>query len=280
VILVGVLTLAIRSLGPANFGVSATAVTALVVLLVSFAGTSPESTIHYRGVDTILGGLLSLAAYAIWPTWERSHVGDYLAVMLDAYRRYFDAVMEAYIGVRRPPPAEMTAFRLEARLERSNAEASIDRLRSEPAGSAQEGAAMSGVLASSHRFAQAAMRIEASLYTRTDGLVPATLDGFVRDVDTALEHLSADLRHRALAGRSGVHNDASTCGQWVDLRQDQNALIDEARLRARDGAPLLMETERIANSLNTIRDVLRQAAGTTSSPQPNESGARSGESVA
>lgn len=83
VALVGVLVFAVRSLGPANYGLTVTAITALVVVLTSFAGAAPEATILECGGYTLAGGALALAAYAAWPTWERTQTPALLANLLD-----------------------------------------------------------------------------------------------------------------------------------------------------------------------------------------------------
>ena len=61
----------------------------------------------------MVGGAIALAAYRVWPTWERTLVPEALARLLDAYRAYFQAVRDAYLhpgmeqrpGVRRAPGA-------------------------------------------------------------------------------------------------------------------------------------------------------------------------------
>ena len=80
-----------------NYGLFTIAVTGLVVTLTSFAGASPEATIAERGIGTLLGGALALGAYALWPTWERTQTPTVLADLLDAYRRYYGAVITAYL---------------------------------------------------------------------------------------------------------------------------------------------------------------------------------------
>src|SRR5262249_54063722 len=60
--LIGVFMFLMRWLGPANYGVFAISVSALIVLLVTITGISPKEVIHARGVNTVIGGILGLAA--------------------------------------------------------------------------------------------------------------------------------------------------------------------------------------------------------------------------
>jgi uncharacterized membrane protein YccC len=83
--------------------------------------------------------------------------------MLDAYRRYFAAVMAGYVAAGRVDPAVLSQRRREGRLARSNAEASIDRLLNEPGRSEGTRWLLFSMLASSHRFARSALALEAHL---------------------------------------------------------------------------------------------------------------------
>ena len=55
----------------------------------TIAGVSPKEAIHARGVNTMIGGLLALAAYAAWPTWESAQVPELFAKLLEAYKKSF-----------------------------------------------------------------------------------------------------------------------------------------------------------------------------------------------
>src|SRR5215831_15142924 len=69
--LIGVFMFLMRWVGPANYGIFAVAVSALVVLLIAITGTAPKEVIQARAVNTVLGGAFALAAYLAWPSWER-----------------------------------------------------------------------------------------------------------------------------------------------------------------------------------------------------------------
>ncbi len=259
IVLVGVLMFVIRGLGPANYGLSVTAITALVVVLTSFAGASPEATIVERGLYTLGGGALALVAYAVWPTWERTQTPAALADLLDAYRCYFNVVMVGYLDPRQYDQAAVEAARQQARLARSNAEASVDRLRDEPVGAPTEVERADSLLANSHRFAHSAMTLEADLHNSPAAPAPPEARAFARDVDATLRALVAVLR-----------DPASRLDGLPDLRAEQRALAavgsgtlhedDPARSAGYRLAVIVAESDRITDSVNTMSRLLRQPA--------------------
>ncbi len=133
VALIGMFVFLLRSVGAANYGIFVAAVSALVVLLVALTGITPQQVISARGLNTAVGGTLALLAYIVWPTWEKTQVGEALARMLDAYRDYFRVVVLAYYDQGATWADDLDRARQAARLARSNAEASVDRVGGEPA---------------------------------------------------------------------------------------------------------------------------------------------------
>ncbi len=261
--LVGVFMFAIRGLGPTNYGILVSAVTALVVVLTSFAGANPATTIVERGVYTLIGGAIALGAYAVWPTWERTQVSSILAGSIEAYRRYFVAVMAGYLDPTRRGPGDVDAARQAARLARTNAEASVDRLRGEPSRSEDELDRADGMLAASHRLAHSVMAFEAGLYSAPAPPAPPQLHAFVDDIDATLGALVQALCDPSYGLRS-----------LPNLRADQRALADLADPeQARDGsedrttndsyrlAVIVSEADRVTDSVNTMTDLARRPRG-------------------
>ena len=76
ILLIFTITLILRWVGPANYGIFGVAISALVVLLIAITGISPKDVIWARGINTAAGGALALLAYWIWPTWERTRVSE------------------------------------------------------------------------------------------------------------------------------------------------------------------------------------------------------------
>ena len=247
-----VLMFIVRSFGAANYGVFATAITAMVVFLIWLNGVAPIPVMATRAMNTAAGGVIALAAYWIWPTWERRQVSEAMARMLAEIRSYFRAMRECY--VRRTPAAEQELERARgaARLARSNFEASVERASAEPGVPAESVRLLGAMLASLHRFVQALMALEAAI--SASHVAPREpFHKFARDVDTTLELLAAALRG------SKVDPD-----DLPDLREDHHALIHSSESEG-TYALVNVETDRITNSLNTLRDEILHWASTRSS---------------
>jgi len=237
VILIGLFVFLVRWIGPANYGVFAINVSALVVLLIALTGVAPQEVILARGFMTILGGITALAAYAVWPTWEATRTSEALARMLDAYRMYFRGVIECHSDPAKTS-ATLTGERLNARRERSSLEASLDRLRAEPIANAADIGAFNAMLASSHRFINAAMAIDGA-HDKSGPEAIQALEVFSHDVDTTLLRLSSMLRGAKLGARD-----------LQDLREAYRALASSIGTESL----LAEEADRITNSLNTLSE--------------------------
>ena len=234
IVLVGVSLFLVRGWGPANYGVFVTALTAMVVLLLSLHGYRPQDVAGARAWNTVAGGVVALLAYAVWPTWERTQVPEALAKMLDGYRLYFRAIREVRVS-----PQHADAARLASRLARTNLEASIDRLFAEPGTTSATTSALSGVLASSHRLLHALISLEAGL--AAGGQTGPGFDAFANHVETSLFYLAGILRGSRL-GRADL----------PDLREDHYALVQAGE----NSALVRVETDRITNSINTMAEEL------------------------
>ncbi|HZV59453.1 MAG TPA: FUSC family protein, partial [Candidatus Eremiobacteraceae bacterium] len=241
--LIFVFTFLLRWVGPANYGIFAVAISALVVLLLSLNGVAPKDVIFARGVNTIVGGTLALTAYALWPTWERGRVPEMMAQLLDAYREYFHAVTQALFH---PSPENTEALertRLESRRARSNLEALVERLRTEPGTTLQEMERWNAMLASSHRFAHATMALEAGQRLTAAAPGREAYQTFSQDVEKTLSLLANILRGRRVAEK-----------EFPNLREDYNNLLQSGDPHTARYALTNIEADRMTNSLNTLRE--------------------------
>jgi uncharacterized membrane protein YccC len=243
IILIFGFTLLLRWVGPANYGIFAAAVSALVVLLIAITGVSPKELIWARGINTAAGGALALLGYWIWPTWERTQVSERIAEMLNAYREYFHSLAESYVGNETSSPRELDRVRKGTRLARTNLEASMDRLGAEPGTTAEQMNQLNALLASSHRFAHAAMALEAGLLHTA--AVPARTASrtFAGDVEKTLTLLAAALRGTRVQLQ-----------EFPDLREDHHVLLQSGDPKIERYALVNVEADRIVNSLNTLRE--------------------------
>ncbi len=231
----------VRAFGGANYGIFVVAVTALVVLLFALTGTEPSRVIAARGWNTLLGGTITLLAYALWPTWERSQVPEAFARLLDAYREYFQAIHLGYSSPGASPSPELDRARQRARVARSNLEASIERLEAEPGRSVEVLAGLSGILANSHRLAHALMALEAGLANSRAVAAREMFAPFANAVELTLYHLAAFLRGSPL-----------NAADLPDLREAHTALTESGGASIDRHALVNVETDRITNSLNTL----------------------------
>jgi uncharacterized membrane protein YccC len=243
VILIFVLVFLLRWLGPANYGIFGTAVSALIVLLLAIAGVPPNDVIWARGINTVVGGSLALLAYWLWPTWERTRVSERIAEMLDAYRNYAHALS-------RWNPAnmqELESARRAARSARANLEASIDRLSSEPGTTRERLARLSALLASSHRLIHALMALDA-IFSHKPALANSPpLKNFMSKLEKTLALLSSTLR--------GVREPSK---DFPNLREEHRLMV-QARTSEANSAlarfdAINVETDRITNSVNTLAE--------------------------
>jgi uncharacterized membrane protein YccC len=238
-----VFTFLLRWVGPANYGIFAVAVTALVVLLLAITGVSPSEVIVPRGLNTAVGGALALIAYWIWPTWERKGIPERIAQALDGYREYFQELLKAYRGMPPGTAADLDRMRSKARLGRSNLEAAIDRLAAEPGTTAEQMNHLNAKLAALHRFIHALLALDAGLL-QTPAVKPrAEFLVFAADLEKTLQMLAARLRGQRVASRD-----------FPDLREDHTRLVQAGNEAVERYALVNVEADRITNSVNTLRE--------------------------
>lgn len=231
----------LRWIGPANYGVFVTAVSAFVVLLLAITGLHPGDVIVARALNTMVGGTIALVAYWIWPTWERTLAGPVLADLLEAYKHYFRAVVDAYV-TGSAAETQRNRTRMKARLARSNAQALIDRVAAEPGTTPERANLLSGMLASAHNFIRAVMAMDSGLYLkRPDRIRPATVD-FATQVDTTLQAITDSLRSGTAVRR------------LPDLRAAHNAILASVDPAAGQYTLINTETDRITTSVNTLTE--------------------------
>jgi uncharacterized membrane protein YccC len=203
-----------------------------------------------RALNSAAGGAIALVAYWLWPTWERTQVGEAMAQMLDAYRDYFRAIKESYVRGGAEVSAELDRARAAARLARSNLEASIDRLSAEPGTSAESLKLLGGILASSHPLVHGMMALEAGLLSSHPAPVREPFRRFADDGELTLYYLASALRG------SPIHAEG-----LPNLREDHNALVHSDEALNDRYALVNVETERITNSLNTLSEQLLRWLG-------------------
>jgi uncharacterized membrane protein YccC len=237
-VLVTLFAVGIYSFLFANYLLFTTCMTALIVFFTAFDGVSEWHAVIDRVLDTVIGGALTLAAYAVWPTWEGGRVSGRIADLIEADRRYLAAILDAYVDPSRYDQEAIHGRRLEARRKRTAAEASVQTAQAEPASHRGDIDQDLTLLASLRRLADGALGLEAALEdeaTRTPRPDLRTLAG---DLETSLDQLAA-------AEREGTR-----AAPLPQLRAEQEGLTEP------DDSIVVEETDRIVNAVNTLGHVL------------------------
>lgn len=243
-----VLAIAFAALAFALFNVSyalfSLAITGYVVYLLAFGGAPEHASALDRVTATAIGGVIALLAYAAWPAWSRAHVGDDLANLIDAQRRFLGLVLRAFAE----PAADNDALRaaqVAAWRARANAEAAVDQMAGEPVRPRGIGVQSAlGILAASRRLGIAGLTLRARI-ARVSGAPHAVIERFTGDLDLALRRI-------VTAQRSGDAPEPLPA-----LRSDQLALqriLEEGRDPAVE--VLVSETDLIVDSTNTMAAIL------------------------
>jgi uncharacterized membrane protein YccC len=252
--LMALLCMAFRYLATVHYGIAVAALTGTVVILLSFEGVDSGPAVMDRVINTVLGSGLALLVYVLWPTWERARTRAALADMLDAYADYLRALA-------RPEQHEVhRECRTSARLARTNAQASLDRLRSEPGTPPHLLELANALFANGNRLARTAMTLEA-LIDAHGGLPEQTEVGRFIDHAASAMHLLA----------AGLHRQ-SIDPALPDLRRMQRelasllALADERDLAAQ----LVTITDRLTDNVDTLTYVAGRKALDSAGPLPGD----------
>jgi uncharacterized membrane protein YccC len=247
VALVAVFVFAMRFSGPGNLALTAVSLSGLVVVLLEVQGASAHSTVESRSLATLGGGVLALVAAVALPAWERHFVPARLAELLDAYLGYTRVVIDVHAD-----RSTLQRARNGCRLARSNAQASVDRARSEPVRGAAQVELGRAVLAHTHRYIHAMLAVDAVRVAVRDAGGAPGWDPFFAGVCAVL-----DAARQALLTNERPHRPGE-----LRPRQEELAavlLADPDRAGGLEQSVTLVDaTDRIANSLDTLLDELRR----------------------
>jgi len=255
--LMAVLCMAFRYLATAHYGIAVAALTGTVVILLSYEGVGSSAAVVDRVINTALGCSMALLAYVAWPTWERGRARAALAVMLDAYASYLRALAQ---------PDQRNAHhetRSAARTARTNAQASIDRMRSEPATPPELLALARTLFANGNRLARTAMTLEAMVDDLATLPAQAEIRHFVEQCANTVQAIATALREQR------------NMDTLPDLRTRQRTLV--ALLQGADdraaAESLTQLSDRLVDNVNTLAHVVNRAQQ-ESSTEPRRSHAQ------
>lgn len=182
----------------ANYGLTGACTTGWVVFVSTLAGIPELRAAVDRVLDTSLGAVIVLGGYLLWPTWERGDVGEMVADVIDADRRYAAVVLGCWLD---PDPADRAAIersRTDARVTRTNTEAVLDRAIAEPASSPDglDPDVAAGLLAAMRRFCDGPLALEQALDNADAHAADPAGQALVSDLDSVM-HALADAARAA-----------------------------------------------------------------------------------
>jgi uncharacterized membrane protein YccC len=221
-----------------NYTLFAICLTGYVVFILMLSGVAELTAATARTAYTLIGGLLALAVYAVWPTWAASTARPSLAAVLESHGAYVSAMFAAYADPARLDQARFARMRIDARLARSNAEAVVERMLAEPRSRASIAPrAAVGLLAALRRNALAALSLQAGLERGVTQPVPG-LARLADEIATAF----ASIIDALMTGNAPL--------PLPPLRQTQVALPPAAH------EAVGHETDLIVDSINTMAELL------------------------
>ena len=245
--LMALLCMAFRYLAGAHYGIAVATLTGTVVILLSFEGVGSGAAVMDRVINTALGSGMALLAYVVWPTWERSRARAALAAMLGAYADYLAALAQP--GQRDVHREARTA----ARTARTNALASLERMRAEPATPPALLDLANALFANGNRLARTAMSFEALLDEHEPLPEEAATCHVIAQAAKASHALAEALQQRHAP--TGL----------PDLRALQYELARRlATAPDRGKAELLVRiSDRLADNVNTLAHVIERSPQST-----------------
>jgi hypothetical protein len=236
-ILIAVIAVVVFTVRQTNYALYALFWTPLVVFFAAFGGLPPLTAAADRAIDNLIGIVLALAIFLVWPTWAATEVPRLLGRLLTAEANFGRVALDAEIDPASFDRRALDAAASSARLARSNAEAAVKRMAIEPdrRGSLTIEAA-DGIVAGVHRFALATVAINAGhpgSHPPIAGLVPLR-DGIAATLTSLADRLAgqsgpvdSDLRrlHAGLVaglsqtggGRGGVNQPSGTHAVPTDV---------------------------------------------------------------
>ncbi|UFQ17205.1 MULTISPECIES: FUSC family protein [Streptomyces] len=216
-------------------------VSAYVVFLLGMSGQQWTQTVPERVVLTLLGGVLAMIAYALYPAWETPRLRTRLADWLTADGRYAAAVVDHYAHPAGKACPDVRQALLAARDARVAWQEAVDRAKNEPV--RHRGLSRAAAADAERALAQlgrVAMLMEAHLPERDATPVPAAAR-LAEALRTSTDQGAKALRERRLPRWDAVR---TALDEW-----DGEGVPDRV---VRKGAGLLLDTlEELTDALDT-----------------------------
>ncbi|WP_369144955.1 FUSC family protein [Streptomyces sp. R44] len=206
-------------------------VSAYVVFLLGMAGAGLTQTVRERVLLTLLGGVLAMLSYAVYPAWETPRLRGRLADWLAAVGAYAAVVVARYADPAGPASPDVREALLRTRAARVAWQEAVARAAHEPV--RHRGLSHAAVEQAEHalaEFGRVAMLLEAHLPERGAPPVPAAA-ALAESLHRSTERGAKQVRERREP-------------HWDDLRETVTAWSVEPpdHFLLDKGAVLLLET--------------------------------------
>jgi uncharacterized membrane protein YccC len=234
-----------------NYAFFSLFITMEIVFLLTFITPQPLITAESRAINTAVGGILALLMYILWPTWEHSQVRQLLADRLEALHRYCIAVLEIYANPTTYDPRALDRLRMESRLSRSNAKASVERLQHEPGPHRIDTDLAQGLLEATDTIAQSVLTLEAYLQANPTHYALPEMATITKKIDEAFQALITAIREGQSV--SAFPNLQEALQELRHIRKQETHISNDARTNLR---LVLIEVKHIICTLNTMHQLI------------------------
>ncbi len=229
---------------PASFAAGFAFITALIVFLLEVVAPGTVTTASERLVDTLVGGAIGLLAYLVWPTWSRKPARQALADVIDAQRRYLDAILGSRTAGARVHESEVRPLARTSRLARTDAEAAVARSLAEPVSRRIDFHQSQAMLTGLRRLVEATQVLRLDAAHEESGRAPLpTLAPLAEGLDRALQSLETITRADD-PGSAGAPARPQLRALYTSFENGPDA--------PRAGPIVLAELDEIVDAVNTL----------------------------
>lgn len=262
------LTVATLALQPINYGLFVLFLTPQVILMDNILHPGHWLLAIDRIENTALGGTLALiGGYLLWPSREHQRLPNQFATTIDANRVYFRMVLAKYLGQESQGSIQQALHK--ARLENTNAEASFQRLLSEPHKQKSSLEPLIAMLSSIHQFNYAVTTLAAHLSEWSGHHQLPGLEKFAQQIEDVMTDLTTSVRRgippQILPGLEETQNEiAARLQELHTVRMEElvanrgNTPIKEAVL---DYSLVSIEVERIIRIVTIMHSAISRMYG-------------------
>ncbi|PTL77281.1 FUSC family protein [Vitiosangium sp. GDMCC 1.1324] len=226
-----------------NYGLYTIFLTVTFVLLAE-VGTGDWGLAEVRIINTLIGGALALAGtWLLWERPEKELFPEQLAAALRADREFFRQVFAVWLGEPKTYNPGVGESRRKMGLASINAEASFQRLLSEPRRRTEPIEPLMTLLAYTRRFAAAVIAFSTTQHEQTTEQVRALLERFAAAVEQVLE----DLANAVTEGRS-----PEPLPDFTSLLGGESFSTEVSAALAQDAPLLRAQLERVVRQLAVL----------------------------